>query len=1180
MSDPNDAAPDSGDRDATRYGPTPPADPAATRYSDPPGDPDPAATRYSDTPADLHGAYSPTAGDPTLPGRRFRVLRPHAKGGIGEVFVAHDEELHRDVALKEIQGRYADDPESRSRFLVEAEITGGLEHPGIVPVYGLGQYADGRPFYAMRLIRGDSLKQAIERFHRPEAKRLPAGERALELRRLLGRFVAVCEAIAYAHSRGVLHRDLKPGNVMLGKYGETLVIDWGLAKPVGGPAGQDGAAEEPLRPASAADSSPTQMGTAIGTPSFMSPEQAAGRLDQLGPASDVYSLGATLYCLLTGKPPFSGPEVLQKVQRGDFPRPRQVRRDIPRALEAVCLKAVALRPQDRYPTPRALAADVEKWLADEPTTAYREPWRVRLGRWVRRRQTLAAGLAAGLLVAIVAGLVGAWQLDRLRTEQRRDVESSLTEVVRLQGEARWAEARAVLEQAKTRLGAGGPADLKARLERMQGELELVQTLDAIRLKKATLVEHRFDFAGADRGYADAFRAAGMAEVGGDAAAAAAWAAGSGVRDAVVAALDDWAGCAQEHGHRDWLLEVLRRADPDPWRDRGGDQAVWKDAAALARLAEEEQAAKQSPQLLDSLGWRLTSLGGDAAPMLRAAQERSPGEFWINFDLGNALDKGKKPEEAVGYYRAALAVRPGTVAVYINLGIALHDQGRRKEAAAEFHTAIALDPKDALPHNNLGTLLADQDKGEEAAAEFRAAIALDPKYAPPHYNLGNVLHELGKREEAAAEFRTAITLDPKDAPAYSNLGLVLYDQGKWEEAAAEFRAAIALDPKLAPAYSNLGNVLYDQGKREEAAAEYRTAIALDPKDAQPHNGLGNVLRDQGKGEEAAAEYRTAITLDTKYAEPHNNLGNVLADQGKREEAAADYRTAIALDPKFGLPHYGLGIVLYEQGKGEAAAAEYRTAIALDPRYAMPHYNLGHVLDDQGKREEAAAEYRTAIALDPKLAEAHGNLGILLLEQAKFTEAKEELQRCLELFRAEDPQRKIILRSCSGASGCSTSIKNCPPSSKGTPSPPARPNRRASPRCVRSRNAMRPPPASTQTPLRRSPRWPTRCKRPALTTPPAFLFWPPPARAKTRTSWTTGNAPACVGRPSAGCATPWPSGASCWTAARPRRGPPCCRRLHNGRWIPTWPACATRPRWRSCPRRHARTGKSSGPTWTPC
>jgi serine/threonine protein kinase/tetratricopeptide (TPR) repeat protein len=349
-------------------------------------------------------------------GLRYQVLRPHGKGGLGEVFVALDQELDREVALKEIRPEHANDAPSRGRFVREAEITGKLEHPGVVPVHGLGTYADGRPFYAMRFIQGDTLKEAIGKCQ--------AGEGGWTLRHLLSRFVAVCNTVAFAHSRGVLHRDLKPANVMLGRYGETLIVDWGLAKPLGEQAGP-GNGDSTLAPALTADlveGLETQAGSALGTPAYMSPEQALGRLDLLGPASDLYSLGATLYEVLTDRPPVEGKataDILRKVQRGEWLPPRRVKANVPAALDGICCKAMAANPETRYRTPLELAADVERWLADEPVSVYRDPFLIRLSRWARKHRMKVAVGAALLQTAVIVLAVSVFLIARSRTEIER-----------------------------------------------------------------------------------------------------------------------------------------------------------------------------------------------------------------------------------------------------------------------------------------------------------------------------------------------------------------------------------------------------------------------------------------------------------------------------------------------------------------------------------------------------------------------------------------------------------------------------------------------------------------------------------------------------------------------------------------------------------------------------------------
>jgi WD40 repeat protein/serine/threonine protein kinase len=304
----------------------------------------------------------PAAAETSLP--RFHILRSHARGGLGEVFLALDAELKRQVALKALLAYHAHDPVSQARFLLEAEITGRLEHPGIVPIYGLGRSPDGRPYYVMRFIEGETLKAAITRFHRSDWERQEEREREVAFRRLLQSLIASSNAIAYAHLRGIVHRDVKPENIMLGPFGETLVVDWGMAKTLDDLKQPGG---DPDRSSNSLDGSLTRTGAAVGTPRYMSPEQASGNLKLVGPASDIYGLGATLYCLLVGHAPFTDGElsdVLDRVRRGIFPAPRSLRRSIDPALEAICLKAMALDPQARHTSALQFGGEIEAWLAD------------------------------------------------------------------------------------------------------------------------------------------------------------------------------------------------------------------------------------------------------------------------------------------------------------------------------------------------------------------------------------------------------------------------------------------------------------------------------------------------------------------------------------------------------------------------------------------------------------------------------------------------------------------------------------------------------------------------------------------------------------------------------------------------------------------------------------------------
>jgi serine/threonine protein kinase len=323
-------------------------------------------------------------------------LRLHKQGGLGLVFEAEDVELHRRVAIKRMKTRATLTPGAKEQFINEAEITARLDHPGVVPIYRGGHDQAGQPYYAMRFVEGATLADAIERHYSSSESALNSAARNVEFRRLLGCLVTVCKTIAYAHDRGVLHRDLKPENVMLGSFGEVIVIDWGLAKRFRKQHQSEAVAqaEEAATTCETTDqpNGHTVLGSVKGSPAYMSPEQADGDWPNVGPASDIYSLGATLYVLLTGQPPYTGETVLgiiNKVKAGPCTPPEQLNRSVSKSLAAICNQAMSRSREVRYRSAQEMASDLERWLADEPVTAWSDPVRVRARRWLKRHYKLA-----------------------------------------------------------------------------------------------------------------------------------------------------------------------------------------------------------------------------------------------------------------------------------------------------------------------------------------------------------------------------------------------------------------------------------------------------------------------------------------------------------------------------------------------------------------------------------------------------------------------------------------------------------------------------------------------------------------------------------------------------------------------------------------------------------------------
>jgi tetratricopeptide (TPR) repeat protein len=1050
---------------------------------------------------------------PAGPTGRYQLHGEIARGGMGVVVRGRDVDLGRDLALKVLLGRHQKRPEMIERFVEEAQIGGQLQHPGIVPVYELGHFPGGRPYFTMKLVKGKTLAALLA------ARKDPGEDRA----KFLGIFEQVAQTLAYTHARGVIHRDLKPSNVMVGSFGEVQVMDWGLAKVLrdGGVADEKKAGAE--RAAVSSDDFParrlrrlpgassirtarsegssggssgyeTEAGSVLGTPAYMAPEQARGEVETVDERADVFGLGAILCEVLTGDPPFTGrpAEAQRKARQGDvreaWERLGNCGAD-PEVVEIArrCLEPV---PHDRPANAGEVAAAVSAHLesverrlrkaeleraeeqarAEEAQARMREEERGRKEAQARalaerhaRRLTVALA-ALAILVVTGGGAAGLWikaERDQKRSEIGRQVHLALERAVSLQARAAsagglgpWREARAEAERARGLAESGGAGgelltrvrDLLEKIDEEERRQRLLADLEAAWLAQmdSNLKDGLWSRERAVPILRDALEAFGLPAGKGDAKEAAARivALPSSMRDALIAALDDWiyiAGNPQYKVvelHLEWLKAVVGEADSDPWRKALRKLMAESDPEerkqALEKLAEAPELARQPLPDLILLTRQLESSAPDkAVQVLAKANEAHRGDFSVLFRLGFGFYwhlKPPRPDEAVRYLTAAVALRPQNARAHLNLGNALGEQGKLDEAIAAYKRAIRLQSEYPAAYNDLGLAMEKEGKHNEALANYRKAIELKPDFAVAYSNIGNVLMEQGEVEEALAHFRKAIEIDPNSGAAHNDLGIALAGQGKVEEAIACYRKAMELLPKNPAPFTNLANALRKKGNFGEAIALYQKAIKIDPYDASTYNSFGGAMAEQGKFEEAISLYQKAIDLKpnsdhycnlalafakqhryeeaiTAYqkaielnpsdAEAHIDLGGVLANHGKPEEAIALIKKALELKPDYAEAHSLFGVALFEQGKVDEAIAHYRKAIELKPDYAEAHDFLGNALETQGNLEEAATAHQKAIELDPNSAQAHSNLGNTLKKQGKLEEAVTCFKKAIEL-----------------------------------------------------------------------------------------------------------------------------------------------------------------------------------------
>jgi tetratricopeptide (TPR) repeat protein len=829
----------------------------------------------------------------------YEVLRELGRGSMGVVFEARQLALKRPVALKMMRGYGAAAPEVRARFRTEAEAVARLQHANIVQVYEVGEH-DGEPFISLELVGGQSLAQRLAGTPQPPRA-------AAELCQTLAR------AMAHAHRQGIVHRDLKPGNVLLTPDGTPKITDFGLAKLLDSDTGQ------------------TRSEAFLGTPSYMAPEQARGDARGVGPAADVYALGAILYECLTGRPPFRGTTVLEtaeQVRSQDPVPPRRLQPGVPRDLETVCLKCLEKQPHRRYAGAAELADDLRRFLAGEtvqarPTTAWH-----RAVKWARRRPAAAALIAVSLLAVLSLGGLALRQrqlwVDRARLDARERYrrfiqgrDTALFSKIYGQGldpvrslqemQATGDDALAAVTGADGALAASPYWTEAEKAEVRSGSYELLLVM------------------------ADAFLQPGPA-------------AGPPQPDQALRCLDRAARLGPVgrayHERRGRCLGLL------------GQEAA---AAREAELAGSDAEVTAADSFLEGdLRFQWHDLG-KAAQAFNWVLGQQPDHFWAQYYLAFCDLEEEHYGEALARLTALLGRRPDFVWTRLLRGLASTQLHATDAAEADFAAAEQLHP------------------------EGEALYAL-------HVHRGGLNVERKRFAEATDDLRQAVALQPDRHQAYKGLALLARGKGQYENALQWLDKALALAPPPARAeiHALRADVLERAGRHGEAVRACDEALALRPDRADTHAVRGQALLDEGRYAEAVQAFTRCLDCGgganraiARYAYPGRGLAYFRL--GNYPAALGDYTLELAAEPSADLyQHRGWAYFFADAWK--PALADFEEALRRDPRHAEARVGRGLCRALLGQYREAAADAEVVWQQPTKNSEMAYNLSCVFAQVA--------------------------------------------------------------------------------------------------------------------------------------------------------------------------------------------------------